>query len=261
MTAHRGRPGAALLLLQDRETDHRRQVAPGAAAASRTRARPLATSAADRSRTAVAQQATATTAGADDAHHATHRPATVYRAQARAAAPREIGRAWCRDRGRTCARCISYCSSDVSPSDLTGARLPPWPLPLPELGLGPLPPPLPIDPGPLLPSRPPPPLPVLTMPTTLPTVPPLFTELRLEPPRPEVAIPPPRLPTAASRVPVTLPTSVAVPSLTSATGARASIPEEPSLALASAGALALAPPSRVRPFRAISAAVARARAP
>src|SRR5262252_8965553 len=151
MTAHRGRPGAALLLLQGRETDHRRQVAHRAAAAG-----PLATAAADRSGTAIAQK-----------------------------------------------------------------------------------------------------------PTTLPTTPPPLPKLRLEPPPlplPKLAIPPPRLPTAASRDPATLPTSMAALSLTSATGARASVPEELSPALASAGALALTPPPRASPLRATSAAVARARA-
>src|SRR5215831_515511 len=167
---------------------------------------------------------------------------------------------------------------------ITGDRLPMRPLPLPELRLGPLPPPLPIDPGPLLPCRPPPPLPKLllpvptTVPTRLPTAPPPLPELRLKPPPlpplpklrleppplppvPNVAIPPLRLATAASRDPETLPTSVAAPSLTSATGVRASLAEELSLALASAEALALAPPSRVSPLRATSAAVTRARAP
>src|SRR5499427_1221648 len=103
MTAHRGRPGAALLLLQGRETDHRRQVAHRAAAAG-----PLATAAADRSRTAIAQkptaatadrsrtavaeQATAATAEAaaacpdDGAHHAAHHSAAASQAQARTAA-------------------------------------------------------------------------------------------------------------------------------------------------------------------------------
>src|SRR5262252_9816847 len=87
MTAHRGRPGAALLLLQGRETDHRRQVAHRAAAAG-----PLATAAADRSRTAVAEQATAATAEAaaacpdDGAHHAAHHSAAASQAQARTAA-------------------------------------------------------------------------------------------------------------------------------------------------------------------------------
>src|SRR5215470_13741210 len=152
----------------------------------------------------------------------------------------------------------------------TGARLPRGPLPLPELRLGPLPPPLLIDPGPLLLSRPPPPLPKLllpaptTVPTMLPTAPPP-PELRLEPPPlplPKVAIPPPRLTIAGSRDPATPLTSVAAPSLTSATGTRASVPEELSLAtLASAEALTLAPPPRVSPLRATSAAVARARAP
>src|SRR5215472_16407751 len=80
MTAHRGRPGAALLLLQGRETDHRRQVAHRAAAAG-----PLATAAADRSRTAIAQKPTAATA--DRSRTAVAEQATAATAEAAAACP------------------------------------------------------------------------------------------------------------------------------------------------------------------------------
>src|SRR5215470_12910272 len=134
------------------------------------------------------------------------------------------------------------------------SRVPPE-LP-PEPRLGPLPPPLPMEPGPLFPNKLPLPLPELRLKPLLLNEPP-------PPPVPEVAVL--RLPTAASSDPTTPPTSTAVPSLTCATGTIASWLDAPSETLSLAATVSL-PPSpftvcRLSPLRATSRAVARARAP